>query len=235
MSILNKIEEFVNSNKIFSAFEVTKALRKDGIIVQHWEVKKEISQFDFVGVDYVRRVAKYSDFAQKPFVYYPIELTDIEVDTYEKAFLTTTKVAVKDVNIVTKPPVSTITIKATIPDPTPVVPTVTPVVSTASDIDPVESIYLNSDVRGRFAIPNRIIKTFFKVGDFLGIWLDKDIDTTVIELVSDNWDYDTILKVDKSGNIRIPGSYLPGNGQDELNFDFDLDLKQILVTKVNDD
>lgn len=228
MSILNKIEEFVNSNKIFSAFEVTKALRKDGITVQHWEVKKEIAQFDFASVDYVRRVAKYSDFAQKPFVYYPIELTDIEVDTYEKAFLTTTKVAVKDVNIVAKQPVSTITVKATIPDPTPVVPTV-------SDINPVESIYLNSDVRSRFAIPNRIIKTFFKVGDFLGIWFDKDNKTTVIESVSDNWDYDTILKVDKSGNIRIPGSYLPGYGNDELNFDFDLDLKQILVSLAKND
>lgn len=186
--IVSKIEEFIKNAIIFTAFDVTKALRAEGNFVTHAEIKKVISSFDFDQHDYERSLAQSSVFDIKPYIYHSAEHTDADIQRYEDE--------------------TTASIKGVV--------TPTTVVADNSDdsADVVETILLKIDSRQRCAIPNRVILNTFNVGDVVGVWLDELNNLTVIETQDADWDYGTVLTVDKSGNIRIPLKLLPGTALD---------------------
>ena len=236
--VKNKIQEFVKNARIFTAFDVTTALRKLGHFIKHGEVKKVFSSFDFDAVDYDRTLAKNEEFDVKPYFYYSVEHSDSDIEEYEDSLFdkelptvpsyinlsgdiwkpisedkTTGAIVFENTN----PRNNGITLtyaRNTIPSTWKevVCNVVTPVVDDEEDSEPVEeTIVLKVDSRQRCAIPNRIINTYFENGDTLGIWYDEDNNVTVIHHYVDGaWDYSTTLTVDKSGNIRIPLKYLAG-------------------------
>lgn len=185
--IVSKIEEFIKNAIIFTAFDVTKALRAEGNFVTHAEIKKVISSFDFDQHDYERSLAQSSVFDVKPYIYHSAEHTDGDIQRYEDE----TTASIKGIKV-----------------PTPVVVDIPD--DTEDDDAVIDSIVLKVDSRQRCAISNRVILNTFNIGDKLGVWLDETNNVTVIEEVDPDWDYGAVLTVDKSGNIRVPLKLLPG-------------------------
>jgi hypothetical protein len=217
--IENKIVNFFNSLKIFTAFDVTKSLREDDYYVKHGEVKDVLSHIDLAEYDYERTVSKNPDLSPKPFIYHSLEHSDADVKEYEDELLKVTSPSpVVDNGLVLDDEEED--------DDEDDEEYIKLSDKTSDDIEiDDESITLKTDVRNRCAIPNRIVLRKFTLGTKVGVLFDPDENTTIIEEVDEDGLYDAILTVDKSGNIRIPSEYLVG-----LNVKVSYDWNKIILS-----
>lgn len=216
--IENKIVNFFNSLKIFTAFDVTKSLREDDYYVKHGEVKDVLSHINLAEYDYERTVSKNPDLSPKPFIYHSLEHSDADVKEYEDELLKiTSPTPVVDNGLILDE-------EDDDEDDDEYIKLTNKETSDDIKIDD-ESITLKTDVRNRCAIPNRIVLRKFTLGTKVGVMFDPDENTTVIEEVDEDGLYDAILTVDKSGNIRIPNEYLAG-----LNVKVSYDWNKIILS-----
>lgn len=205
IKILNKINQFINDELVFTAFDVTKALRADGLRINHADVQLVLTTYDLSSVEYVQSVAGWSaSNGLQPKTYLPNEADadiktafDLALENGETPVPFTTLLE----SVVADEDVEDVTVDADDTD-----------VITLDD----ETIVLTIDSRFRCAIPNRIVLSTFKVGDRIAVWYDEADDVTYLVEDSEDDDLkDTVLTVDKSGNLRIPTSYLPSMAGDD--------------------
>lgn len=201
--ILEKIESFLDSGRIFTAYEITKELRAEGVFVRHSEVKEALSEVDLGLSGYDKTLATSTVFNPQPFIYYPDNRAFTDAVLKYELKLISELVAGGDVNIAP----ATVTTPVTIPAPvTPVAPVV--VDTKVDDADDFDLIPNNPDARGRFTVPNRYVKALFNIGDYVEVTYNEDEDFTSIAKFTTGV-CDTVLRVDKSGNIRVNSIHLP--------------------------
>lgn len=201
IKILNKINQFLADTLIFTAYDVTKALRADGVIVNHSEVKNVLQNYDINSLGYETTTSTWCDSkGVSPLVYGPKNLSCEIKKLFDGSLAKSqTPVSYAFLESIVKNSI----VEDIIED---------EVVESANTVSVLtdESIILTIDSRQRCCIPNRIVNTAFSAGDRVNVWYDENADTTYVVSYDDEDDlYDTILTVDKSGNIRIPVSYLP--------------------------
>lgn len=218
--ILEKIESFLESGRIFTAYEITKELRAEGVFVRHSEVKEALSEVDLGLSGYDKTLATSTVFNPQPFIYYPDNRAFTDAVLKYELKLISELVAGGDVNIgpaaVTTPVTPVVTpnvLTTTTPCPYTGMPPkqapVAPVVDTkVDDADDFDLIPNNPDARGRFTVPNRYVKALFNIGDYVEVTYNEDEDFTSIAKFTTGV-CDTVLRVDKSGNIRVNSIHLP--------------------------
>ncbi len=206
IKILNKINQFVSDELLFTAYDVTKALRADGNFITHSEVKTVLANYNLSLVGYNVTLSNWSDSdSVSPYIYHPkIATSEIITQFGEKLESKNTPVSYDFLKTL----VSKINESKIKPH---VEPEMLGDESKVTDVEIIEEVIkLIPDSRQRCTIPNRIVLSCFSVGDLVSVWYDQNEDITYV--VRDNKDddlRDTTLTVDRSGNIRIPVLYLP--------------------------
>lgn len=202
--IVERINEYLDAGKIFTAFTITESLRKDGLKVFHREVKKLLGEFDLSVYCYSKTQALSDVFNPKPFIYYPDDLEETnEVTKFEK-------------NLV-----------ASITDSEELVDTIVDSESedeseediieyNVSDEAILENWKLNLDSRGKVSIPNSVIKRLFVPGDKVCVWNDDQGDIVIVgsDLDVEIPEGARVYTVDKSSNIRISWDLFGNNDLD---------------------
>lgn len=78
--VIDKINDFINRLKSFTAFDITTSLRNDGERVEHHDVKDEVHYFHNNGMDYSYERKLVTVGGKKAFLYYHITA---DIDEYE--------------------------------------------------------------------------------------------------------------------------------------------------------
>jgi hypothetical protein len=216
--IAKMVDEFVNDEKLFTAFDVTMALRKRSKSrIQHYEVKGEVHKMFSNGgmFSYNRTLANLPNVNPQPWVYHPVSA---DVSLYNGKPL--------DTKVSVSPPAPTPALAAPVSSMTAVDD------DDGTDIGGDGSVVYKFDTTDRLCVPNKLVRQ-------LGL---KDSDPVTVSLLTTN---EVVLTpglpagathiadyhVDRYDNVRIGRATFTKAGISAVAFEIDGDNSKITVKK----
>lgn len=209
---LEILDNFIKTNKIFTAYHITTILRECGYSVNHHDIRDIIRGYDMGSKGYSRTLST-TLFKVAVNIYHPLASTTQDIIDFENAIQNAgdnnSAIVTPSLNIQTTPAlVNQVTTVA------PATPAKTPVSSIRLKSDTVQ---IKADKRGRVCLPAEVVRKYFKAGDKVGI--RSSAVNLSIEPFAIGGKYSSVMTVDSYDNIRINSKHMhKSSGSIVVNF-----------------